>query len=445
MSNPNNIIRPAVLNNNPPPPLPNPPVQGTIELESLVTRIVTDVLTRNSRHASSNANDMLDQTINLNDGGNLSDLDKIPDVVRSIREFSGTPGEFNSWKKSVDRIMKVYEPIRGSPKYYGILSTIRNKITGHADTALESYNTPLNWTAIARCLSIHYSDKRDLTTLEYQMTTMVQGNNTVQEFYHNVYSHLSHILDKLACMDVGAEPMELLTKTYRDKALDTFIRGLKGDLPRLLAMREPTELPQALHLCLKLENQHFRSYHANQNHQTRNHNGAQSNPQRGQIQNQRGYKQPFHPQLSFTPQFRPNGPYVNIPQINPQMQYAQYPNNNGPFPRPLPPRPLPPKPQPKPEPMDIDQSMRTRNVNYMNRPAQNSLFGKRPPEQYNQDPNKHQRNFNIEEDDQPYYNQNLEDSAEIYENVEYSNEHYEDQQLQVEYEHTEHSDVHFLI
>lgn len=44
-------------------------------------------------------------------------------------------------KKSVDRILHIYEPLRGTPKYYGKLSVIRNKITGNADVALESYNT----------------------------------------------------------------------------------------------------------------------------------------------------------------------------------------------------------------------------------------------------------------------------------------------------------------
>lgn len=67
-------------------------------------------------------------------------------------------------------------------------------------------------------------------------------------------------------MDIGREPISLLTQTYRDKALDTFVRGLNGDLPRLLGIREPTDLPQALHLCLKLENQNYRSEYANNQH-----------------------------------------------------------------------------------------------------------------------------------------------------------------------------------
>lgn len=44
-------------------------------------------------------------------------------------------------RKSVDRILKIYDHLKGTLKYYGILSVILNKIVGHADIALESYNT----------------------------------------------------------------------------------------------------------------------------------------------------------------------------------------------------------------------------------------------------------------------------------------------------------------
>ena len=73
----------------------------------------------------------MDQNIDPRFLNKLDDLDKIPDVVKSLRDFSGQPGKFGSWKKSVDGILKIYENLKGTPKYYGILSVIRNKITGN--------------------------------------------------------------------------------------------------------------------------------------------------------------------------------------------------------------------------------------------------------------------------------------------------------------------------
>lgn len=378
MANQNNLVRPPILNPHNDPPSGN--AQLSLEdLKSLISNIASEVLRQQGPQV---IQDTINPPVNLADLGdqritrqtdNLTDMDKIPDVVKCLKEFSGQPGEFNSWKKSVERILKIYESIRGTPKYYGIISVIRNKITGNADVALESYNTPLNWQAISQCLITHYGDKRDLSTLEYQMTTLVQGNKSIQDFYQQVYTHLSLILNKLGCLEMGNESLNSLTRSYRDKALDTFVRGLNGDLPRLLGIREPTDLPQALHLCLKLENQNFRASHANN---ARKNQSSQLPPRRnlGNSQNRT-----FYPHLAYIPS-------TSQPWNHNSHQRGQVNSN--------PPRP--PKPQPRPEPMDVDQSMRSHRVNYMNRPNQNQFFGKRPNQFGHQQQHKNQRTFHID-------------------------------------------------
>ena len=46
-------------------------------------------------------------------------------------------------------------------------------------------------------------------------------------------------------MEINEEAMQVLTNTYRDKALDTVIRGLSGDLSKIpLGMKEPIDLPE---------------------------------------------------------------------------------------------------------------------------------------------------------------------------------------------------------
>lgn len=417
MANPNNLIRPPVLNRGnaeEPPVAPARPLT-LAELTPLISQIATQVLqqqvpsmVQNVLNPNANIGLVSDQIINEEHRNNMQDLDKVPDVVKYLREFSGASGEFNSWKKSVDRILQIYSPIRGTPKYYGILSIVRNKIVGDADIVLESYNTPLDWGAISKCLTLHYADKRDLSTLEYQMTSLVQGRSSIQDFYQLVYKHLSLILNKLGCLDASNESLYLLTKTYREKALDTFIRGLNGDLPKLLGIREPADLPQALHLCLKLENQTFRANYAHgsnyntkkQNSQMQyhpplpprkfnptpqaqfNYNNSRPAPQQRQMG--------FYPQLAYIPQV----PYSQ-PNPNPN-NYQQAPQYNS-----FPPRPQGPKPQPKPEPMEIDETLRTRRIDYMNRPR-GSYATIRPPPSINQPQRKMQRTFHLDNEFDSY-------------------------------------------
>jgi len=139
-----------------------------------------------------------DQVVDPEYRNNFVDFDRVPDIVKSIREFSLSAAESGSWKKSVDRIMEAYTPFVGTPKYYGILYTIRIKIVGSTNVALESYSIPLDWMAMSRCLTLHYADKRDITTLEYHMSTLVQGHlQSVEDFHHVRLKNLSLILNKV--------------------------------------------------------------------------------------------------------------------------------------------------------------------------------------------------------------------------------------------------------
>jgi len=203
-------------------------------------------------------------------------------------------------------------------------------------------------------------------------------------------------------MELGPEAEQLMTKMYRDKALDTFVRGLRGDLSRLLGMKEPADLPAALHLCLKLENQAFRANHATNRGQQSSFKNA---PSRFMPQMQPAV--PIWPQWSIptgnaqfqTPFAQPNSNrqhYILHRQPfngNQNLQVAPYvtarPSGSQP-----PPRPLAAKPQPRPEPMDIDRTLQTKQINYMNKPGRFDT-GKRPPNPINETAKK-SRNFNIQ-------------------------------------------------
>lgn len=157
---------------------------------------------------------------------------------------------------------------------------------------------------------LHYGDKRDVGTLEYQMTTLAQRGNTIEGFYQQVYQYLSLILDKIDCLELGEESLSAMTVAYRGKALDTFIRGLNGNLPSLLSVREPTSLPQALHLCLKLNNMNYRANHAN------SMGRVQQNVKH--VNQQRSYqtKPHFYPELT-------NHSHGQVPRMTHPFPYGQ--------------------------------------------------------------------------------------------------------------------------
>lgn len=276
----------------------------------------------------------------------LKDISKLPDCVKELQVFDGDPVQYVSWVHTVEGILKDYDIVRTKPIYRAILQSIRHKIRGKADSALISYNIfDDDWPSIKKCLSLHYADKRDLRTLEHQLGNLVQRNMTIDQFYANVNHQFSLIVNKIKTEDYTQETTNVLIETYRNRALDVFIRGLNGELSKMLMIQRPSTLPEAYSSCLEFQNLNYRNLSIHK----RNFNNFVTAPL-----NQM-------PAIRSEQSIARNTPnQISLQQKN--MAYnIQHQQNPGP-----PARPTQPKP---PVPMDVDRSIQTRQVNYMNRPA----------------------------------------------------------------------------
>jgi len=56
----------------------------------------------------------------------------------------------------------------------------------------------------------------------------IQGHQqSVEEFHQDVFKNLSLMLNEIGSIQMSRESEPFVTKMYREKALDTFIRGLQ--------------------------------------------------------------------------------------------------------------------------------------------------------------------------------------------------------------------------
>lgn len=169
-------------------------------------------------------------------------------------------------------------------------------------------------------MTLHFADKRDLGTLEYRMITIVQGSHqSVEEFYQVVYKHLSLILYKLGSLGPGREAEMVMTKSYRYSS-GYFCQRTARLLISFTWDKEPTDLPTALHLCLKLENQSFRTNYATSRIQNNNNQFRIIDQRQTSL---RPTPAPLTIMTSNNPDYRqpPPVPPRNLPQKKPN-QYA---------------------------------------------------------------------------------------------------------------------------
>lgn len=68
-------------------------------------------------------------------------------------------------------------------------------------------------------LAMYYSDKRDVRTLECQITTSTQRGNSIQQFYQ----YLALILNKIYCLELTEKAVITTPTAYSSKTLDTFV------------------------------------------------------------------------------------------------------------------------------------------------------------------------------------------------------------------------------
>lgn len=97
MSNPGNLIRPPVLNVSPGQADNAAPANASATSAGVITRdILSDMIREEVIRQANPPSDFVmatDETIRPEFMRNLADLDTIPDIVKSLRDFSGDPGE----------------------------------------------------------------------------------------------------------------------------------------------------------------------------------------------------------------------------------------------------------------------------------------------------------------------------------------------------------------
>lgn len=356
------------------------------------------------------------------------DLGKVPDIVRDVKPFNGSPTELIDWLADVDSIFNVYREQRATTSQISILErTIRRKIGGEAADILNANNIKCDWTEIKETLVLYYRDKRDIKTLDYELTSIKKSNNeNISSYYSRVNELLSHIIVQVQTDDKMKINASVHIDYFRDKSLDAFIRGLERPLSILLKSTNPTSLGTAYQFCVEYYNMDIRSA------PYRNELGGQPTP--------KPREPPRVPPRPHAPISRPVLPPPLPPPrntINPfhnsnpfrQTQHQTNPFNSNPFRQTQHYNPFnqnnSQKPLPPPEPMEVDPSIRTKNVNYGNRPQTNQ---KRPLP-----PSQQHQNFKRQAHPLDSNNQNPETH-------EHSNEHYYDEQY---YEPDQYADSYY--
>lgn len=329
-----------------------------------------------------------------------------PQIIRILPPFDGNPIKLHSFIRSIDELMPEIERVRGTPAYTVWLLAIRSKIIGDADCVLEFYGTGSDWDEIKTNLITHYSDKRDEVTLTKDLFKLTQNDKKVEDFFKDIQFALSLMINQLNINEPNVDVRTAKNQFYQDMGLKVFLAGLNEPIGTVIRAQCPTSLKDALRRCLE-----ERNFQLNKPKPA-----PPAIPPRNRYPNRdfNPFLQGFqsHP-LPYPPMpYPPNPAQRNTPahfnnfnraqqhlQNHPPPQRAlppsnlsraQQPSTSNPFQRP----PLGAVPNnsnrpnsaqhrfPRPTPMEVDQSVMSRQINYMGRPHWHEMHWTEPMQFY---------------------------------------------------------------
>lgn len=327
---------------------------------------------------------------NLNRGQQLTPAESVlkslqtPQILRDLPSFDGNPVKLHSFIRAIDNLIPIIDSVRGTNMHIIWIQAIRSKIVGDADNVLELYGTNLSWDEIKSNLITHYSDRRDEISLTRDLFGVCQ-TGSVEDFYGKISHIVSLLVNLLNINENNPQVKSAKNLFYQQMGLKVFLSGLKDPLGPIIRAQAPRNMKEALRLCLEEKNYHFGKYtpkpqpppipsklqHYTPNPKPFHQFPPIQNRNPFPIQNRNPFQQKFPSFQQYQPrpqqfnQFKPfpykptpnpfNVPRNQNPFQRPQPSYNPFVNNNA-------------NVQPKPTPMEVDPSMRSRNMNYMNRP-----------------------------------------------------------------------------
>jgi len=320
-----------------------------------------------------------------------------PNTIEELREFlprdvknlpiftGGGHPSLNEWIQDVSPIMaNLNRLMADSPDYHYYLKEIRRKIQGEAGSSLTNNGVPLHWPSMLTALKRKFADKRSLTLLEMQATTLKQGKDNLEVYFEKTNKLLTKMIEAIRLSpDIEEAHSYSHMKQARLKILAYFINGLHERYETTCRAMKPKSLDEAFSMC--------REIRSSLQMKTLTHVSDEPTSSK----NWKNQKKNFHSNGTE----RITQDFLEVRGNNQKIVKSTHEN----FSQKNTPKEPPPVPQ-KPnkfqknqvEPMDVDQSIQSKKVNYQNFQNKNVYY----VEQTKQDEENSETFFDAQSDEE---------------------------------------------
>lgn len=191
-------------------------------------------------------NIVLQPTSNLN-------IVNMPEVPVLKQEYLSMIPEFHGETELLPRFIQICQKL--VTKFYNannaddfqneyLMSSILAKIKGEAAINISSCVIG-KWADLQTALLNAYADKRDVYTLNIELTNLKQGSESAFDFYNRIQHILNLAISYLTTHSTAAEAL-VLNEYSRNLALRVLLLGLRDPIGSLMRVKNPANLNAAL-------------------------------------------------------------------------------------------------------------------------------------------------------------------------------------------------------
>ena len=176
--------------------------------------------------------------------------------MKCVPNFNGDPDELQRFIKICEQIIDSFYDVANPNNFQNvyIINSIINKLEGNAQI-IANINSCNNWVDLRNVLVRNFSDQRDESCLNRDLTSMRQKpTKTPKQFYERVLHTLNIICLYIDIHENIAANRILKRNLYQDLALKTFLAGLRDPLGTTIRTMRPNDLAEAIQFVNQEEN-----------------------------------------------------------------------------------------------------------------------------------------------------------------------------------------------
>lgn len=184
--------------------------------------------------------------VTSNENRSNLDLFRIPDPIKSIPSFDGNRRQVNSWLKTAEETLQMFEPLVPTQQYRMYIQAVKNKVEGKARDILCLAGDPETFLEMKEILIEALGDKQELSYYKSQLWANKQIENMSVHSYHNKTKEIVQNIKTLAKQNsIYNNSWQAISTFIEEDALAAFISGLRKPYFGFAQAAKPKTLEEA--------------------------------------------------------------------------------------------------------------------------------------------------------------------------------------------------------